>query len=635
MTKETLLVCLVVIPFVACVMSYLIGMISENYRNFFLFLVTLAECIITIRLYRWIQYGGSIRLDLDGIMGIGLSFELTMYRYVFVVITVIAWLVTMLYSFMYIRRYEHRNRYFMIFTLTLGATLGFFISENIINMFTFFEVLTISLYLLIIHDEDDYSHEAGEIYLNMAIFGGMVQLLGIFLLYAYTGTVYISEIGEAFSHLGLIKYLIALLVFVGYAVKASCFPLHVWLPKAHPAAPSPASAILSGVMLKCGVFGIIMIVKDFLQFDLNFRTLVMVIAFCNIIITGILAMYQRNLKRIMAFSSMSQIGFILLGVALLQPGHHYAAYGTLLYIINHSIYKVLLFLCAGVLMMISKDLSLNKIRGYGRGMWLLFIVFALGVLGLIAFPGFNGFLGKTLLYHSLELYVESHGAWAHLLLWLFELGSMITVAYSAKMITAIFTTPHEKLVLDKPTKWIYFPLLLLGGLIIYEGTHPAQIMEILSIPAQQLGGMPHFEYHFYEAENIMHSLVITLFGILIYVFFINRVLLKEVDGRQIYINPSLEWISFEKMLYQPAMTLITQRVPRLIMQIEGQFFLMISHLASAMHRGIHFKVKSSNQKDYSLRELIDISATWLKTTTGSVILALSATMIIYMILTLI
>lgn len=635
MSMQNQLILLVTLPLVSSVISYLIGMFNEKYRNIFLMLMMFVEVYVAYSFYRWIQYGGTITVYISRIMGTGLVLTLSMYRYVFVIITLLAWFVTMIYSFMYITRYEHRNRYFMIFTLTLGATLGFFLSDNIINMFTFFETLTIAIYLLIIHDEDAYSHDAGEIYLNMAIFGGLVQLLGIFLLYAYTGTIMISQVGIEFGKLGMSKYIISFLIFIGFAVKASCFPLHVWLPKAHPAAPSPASAVLSGVMLKCGVFGIIMIAKDFLNYDSIFQTVLLVIAFSNIIFTGILAMYQRNLKRIMAFSSMSQIGFILLGIALINPQHHYAAYGTILYIINHSIYKVLLFLCAGVLMMITKDLSLNKIKGYGRGLWLLFVVFLLGILGLTSFPGFNGFLGKTLLYHALELYVSEHGIGFKFLIWLFELGSMITVAYALKMLVAIFSRPHEAVSFKAPSKWIYLPLLMLGGIIYYEGTHPQDVMALLSIPAQQLGGMPHFDYAFYTRDNILHSLSLFVFGGFIYYFFINKRLVEVRNGKAVYINPSLNWISFEKMLYKPMMELIVHKIPRKMLNVEARLLLFVSHMGNLLEKSLHIRFKTGDNQSYSFRETIDIVANFLKTTSGTMILTLLATMMIYMTLTLI
>lgn len=634
---NTKLILLVAIPLVSSFASFLIGLYNEKYRNTFLLGMLLYEAYLTIQFYRMIQYGGSIDVYISNVMGTGIVLKLNMFRYVFVVITVFAFLMTTIYSFNYLIRYEHRNRYYLFFMLTFACTIGMFVSENIINMFTFFEVLSISIYLLIIHDEDEYAHEAGEIYLNMAIFGGLVQLLGIFMLYAYTGTLLISEIGVSFTHLGGEKIIISLLIFVGFAVKASLFPLHVWLPKAHPAAPSPASAILSGVMLKCGVFGIIMIAKDFLNYEAWFLNLLMVFGFLNVIVTGILAMYQRNLKRIMAFSSMSQIGFILVGIAVLGVSKDYGTYGVLLYIINHSIYKVLLFLCAGAIYMVAKDLSLNQLVGFGSRRYILYAVFLFGVLGLIAFPGSNGFLSKNLIYHALEEYVHIRGRAYNVLIVGFEFGSMLTVAYSLKMFMAIFVfKPREKY--DEAStkqinKLLYVPLALLAVVIAYEGTHPNLIMSFLSPAAKIMGGDLNFIPHFYTLENIIHSFVITLFGALIYIFFINGTLRVKMGDEKIYVNPTVNWISFEKMLYQPMMHMAIHGIPKLIVLLDAYLTLGIAILFNALNRLTQIKFRTTTDKEYSISEAVISIGMWANTVSGSIIIALIATMVIYMILT--
>ncbi len=633
----TNLILLVSVPLISSFISFIIGLYNEKYRNIFLLAMLSYEAYLTIQFYRMIQYGGSIEVYVSNIMGTGIVLKLNMFRYVFVVITVFAFLMTTLYSFNYLIRYEHRNRYYLFFMLTFACTIGMFVSENIINMFTFFEVLSLSIYLLIIHDEDEYSHEAGEIYLNMAILGGLVQLLGIFMLYAYTGTLLISEIGRSFTHLGGEKIVISLLIFVGFAVKASLFPLHVWLPKAHPAAPSPASAILSGVMLKCGIFGIIMIAKDFLNYEAWFLNMLMIFGFLNMIITGTLAMYQRNLKRIMAFSSMSQIGFILVGIAVLGISKNYGTYGVLLYIINHSIYKVLLFLCAGAIYMVIKDLSLNQLVGFGNRRYILYTVFLFGMLGLIAFPGSNGFLSKNLIYHALEEYVRVKGRVYNILIVGFEFGSMLTVAYSLKMFMAIFVfKPREKY--DEAStkqinKLLYVPLTLLAVAVAYEGTHPDLIMSFLSPASKIMGGEANFAPHFYTLENIVHSFVIIFFGALIYIFFINGTLRVKVGNDKIYVNPTVNWISFEKMLYQPLMNMAIHGIPKLIVHLDAYLTLCVAIFFNALHRLSKIKFRTTTDKKYSISEAIISVAEWANTVSGSIIIVLVATMVIYMIIT--
>lgn len=187
-------------------------------------------------------------------------------------------------------------------------------------------------------------------------------------MYDYTKTLSITELQVACQSLGNIKYLISTLIIIGFGVKAGMVPLHVWLPKAHPAAPAPASAILSGILLKTGIFGII-ITMEIMGGDFIIALVILVLGFINMFLGGLLAMFQRNIKRILAYSSMSQIGYILIGIGLmgiLKEHRAIAVYGTLYHIINHAIFKVLLFMLAGTIYMVLHELSINEIGGFGK-----------------------------------------------------------------------------------------------------------------------------------------------------------------------------------------------------------------------------------------------------------------------------
>ena len=183
--------------------------------------------------------------------------------------------------------------------------------------FTFFEIMSFTSYALVIHDEDDYSHEAGDTYITMAVAGGLVLLMGLFLMYNYTQTLEISQLYDKIYTIGNMKYVISALIIIGFGVKAGMFPLHNWLPKAHPAAPAPASAILSGILLKTGIFGILVTSQIIMKGDIYISTAIFVLGLINMFLGGLLAIFQRNIKRILAYSSMSQMGYILVGIGLM------------------------------------------------------------------------------------------------------------------------------------------------------------------------------------------------------------------------------------------------------------------------------------------------------------------------------
>ena len=247
MIEKVLLISTLLIPFVGAIIGFLIGRKSEKLRDILNDLMTGLVFLIVIFLYPYIG-GRGLEMEIPDIMGTGLFLKLDAFRYIFVFITALVWFLTTIYSTQYLIKYKKRNRYYAFFILTYASTMGIFLSDHMLNLFTFFEIMSITSYFLIIHDEDEYTRDAGRTYLTMAIAGGMILLMGLFLLYDYTGTLRISEIPSETVHMGSVKYIIATLIIIGFGVKACMMPLHVWLPKAYSAAPAPATAVLSGIL---------------------------------------------------------------------------------------------------------------------------------------------------------------------------------------------------------------------------------------------------------------------------------------------------------------------------------------------------------------------------------------------------
>ena len=156
---------------------------------------------------------------------------------------------------------------------------------------------------------------------------------------------------------------------VGFGAKAGMFPLHIWLPKAHPVAPAPASALLSGILTKSGVFGVLILCRYLFWTELPWNTVVLALGVVTMVLGAVLALFSVDLKRTLACSSMSQIGFILVGTAMqgfLNGENALAAWGTVLHMLNHSLIKLVLFVAAGVVYLGTHSLNLNDIRGWGR-----------------------------------------------------------------------------------------------------------------------------------------------------------------------------------------------------------------------------------------------------------------------------
>lgn len=552
------LLLIILIPGIGSVVGFFLGKKKESYRDMFNVLMTGAEFALVCYMFNPVRSLGTLEIYVPNIMGTGFDIKLDMFRYIFVWITSLIWFLATIYSTQYLINYKNRNRYYTFFMLTLSATLGVFMSENILNLFTFFEIMSFTSYVLIIHDQDKYALDAGRSYLGMAVAGSFILLMGIFIAYDYTGAITLTDMRESFSYLGDEKYFIAILLLIGFGVKASAFPFHVWLPKAHPAAPSPASAVLSGILIKTGIFGILIVCTYLLRGDEKISYLVSTVGLINMLLGGFLAMFQRNIKTILAYSSMSQAGYILFGIGLvgiLKEDGYIALYGVLAHIFNHAVFKVLLFFIAGIIYMVLHELSTNIIKGFGKYKNVLKVMFIIGMLAITGIPGFNGYIGKTILHEALaEAHEMTHSSYFTLAEIIFTVSSGFTVAYLSKMFFSIFMYDnpkyqgqHKKFI----TKRALFPISVLCMIIIYVGLRPQGLLDIIGEGIGVLGYGGELETHFFEWHPISSSLQTIALGILIYIFFLRRYLLGRVDGEINYINPSKDWFNLERDLYKP------------------------------------------------------------------------------------
>ena len=555
--EKILLVSTLLIPFVGSAVGFFIGKKNEKARDAFNIIMTGLVFLAVVMMYPHIG-GQGIEIEIPDIMGIGLFLKLDAFRYIFAVITAFVWFLATMYSTQYLIKYKKRNRYYAFFILTYASTMGIFISDNLLNLFTFFEIMSITSYFLIIHDEDEYTRDAGKTYLIMAIAGGMILLMGIFLLFDYTGTLMIDDLAAGVDGMGSAKYIIAWLMIIGFGVKAGMMPLHIWLPKAHPAAPAPASAILSGILLKTGVFGIMITVLVMMDRDLVLCNAIFLFGLLNMFWGGFMAIFQRNIKRILAYSSMSQIGYILMGVGLiglLGDHNNIAIHGTLFHIYNHAIFKVLLFFSAGIVYMVLHELSINHIMGFGKNKRFLKAVFIIGFMAIIGMPGFSGFVSKNLLHEALIEAGHIYGGLGFKAAeWIFVISSSFTVAYLLKIFVSVFVVESEKYwgqFKKQIRKRALFPLVLLSGVVVYTGIRPDYVFSVISRAETMFSGHGHVPHNMYTSEVFLETGVVFALGFAIYFLVIQRWLLVQTETGPIYKNPTLGWLNLEQHFYKP------------------------------------------------------------------------------------
>jgi multicomponent Na+:H+ antiporter subunit D len=316
----------------------------------------------------------------------------------FVALSSVLWMATTIYAIGYLEGSPLRSRFFGYFSLCVSATVGIALAGNLVTFLLFYELLTLTTYPLVVHRGTREAVRAGRYYLGYTVAGGTLLLMGVALLHAHLGSPEFVPGGylDALTaeRPGAVSFAFVLLI-AGLGVKAALIPLHGWLPRAM-VAPAPVSALLHAVaVVKAGAFGIVRVVYDVYGTDtlleLDLTGPLIALAAATILFGSLRALQQQDLKRRLAYSTVSQISYIILGVALLGP---LAAVGGLVHLIHQGVMKVTLFFCAGIF---AETLGIHRIQemnGIGRRLPLTMTAFTMGALGMIGVPPIAGFISK-------------------------------------------------------------------------------------------------------------------------------------------------------------------------------------------------------------------------------------------------
>lgn len=490
----------------------------------------------------------------------GLQLTVDGFRRVYIVVICLMWAMTLLLSPEYFRHHHNLGRYYFFNLLTLGATLGVFLAADLYTAFVFFEIMSFTSFTWVIQEETPEAIRAAMTYLAVAVIGGLVALMGLFLLQQELGTTQITllyDLARSCPHKGTL-YAAGGCILFGFGAKAGMFPLHIWLPKAHPVAPAPASALLSGVLTKSGIWGILAISANIFRYDPAWGTLILTLGTITMVLGAVLAVFSINLKRTLACSSMSQIGFILVGIGmmgLLGEENALAARGALLHMVNHSLFKLVLFECAGVVYFNLHQLDLNEIRGFGRKKPLLNLAFLLGAAGIGGIPLLNGYVSKTLLHEAIVEGAAEYG-WALTgVEWLFLVSGGMTLAYMTKLYVCLFVEKHPTRQAEFDGKKNYMsPMSALAVML------PAVLLPLLGLTANvsmngiaDLGtdffhcGTLHHAVHYLSMENLKGAVISVVIGLALYFLFIRR--FGRKDGK--YVDRWPEKLDLENLVYRP------------------------------------------------------------------------------------
>lgn len=572
-TQIYLLAWIVFFPLAGAGVTYLAGRTDKRFRDYMACAVAVIEFLMTMIILITMK-DQTAGVELPGICQMGLKFETDGFRAVYGTVAAFMWMMTTLFSTEYFRHYRNRNRYYLFMIMTLGATEGVLFSTDLYTTFIFFEMMSFTSYVWVAQDERKESLRAAETYLAIAVIGGLVILMGLFLLYHQTGTLMIDDLYQACQGKNVLAACVCM--FVGFGAKAGAFPLHIWLPKAHPVAPAPASALLSGILTKTGIFGILVISCKILFHDARWGTFVLLVGVLTMVVGAVLAVFSIDIKRTLACSSVSQIGFILVGIGmqgLLGEENILAVRGTMLHMVNHSLFKLTLFMAAGVIYMNLHKLDLNEIRGFGRNKPLLKLAFLSGALGIGGVPLFSGYISKTLLHESIVEYAGIAGksdqilgvSDIRLVEWLFLISGGLTVAYMLKLFMAVFVEENK----DRQRQKAYDDLkgsymntmskIVLGicaVLFPLMGILPDRFMNWMADLGQTFMGAEEAaeQISWFGMTNLSGSLISVLLGAAVYLLVIRGWMMrKQADGSKEYVNCWPAVLDLEDYLYRPVL----------------------------------------------------------------------------------
>jgi len=554
-----LILCIVFLPFFCGLCAYIMGRNNESLRDNFVIAAAFFELLLCFFLLPSMP-----SLKMEGFLVTGMSFMTDGFRAAYAIVTAIMWAGTTLFAKEYFRHErEGLSRYWLFVMFTLGATEGVMLSGDLMTTFIFFEILSLTSFTWVIHEQTEGAVKAGYTYLFIAVIGGLILLMGLLLLYHAAGTLDFGELPAAVSASADQGMILAggICILFGFGAKAGMFPLHIWLPKAHPVAPSPASALLSGILTKVGVYGILMTTLQVLIGNYYYGLLVLVLGVITMALGAVLALFSVNLKRTLACSSMSQIGFILTGISmavlLTAEGSHeafLALSGAMLHMVNHSLIKLTLFMCAGVVVMNLEKLILDDIRGWGRNKTLLKISFGLGALGISGVPLFNGYISKTMLHEGIvEGIHEIHhlAPMLHAVEWIFLISGGCTFAYMLKLFFCIFVEKNKDSAVqarydaDASCMNTASTIAVFGSSLFMAVLGQPAVMTRLA--AFMTGDEEIMEFAAFSLTNLKGGLISLAIGGVLYLVLVKKVLFRKES----YVDLWPAWLDLEDMLYRP------------------------------------------------------------------------------------
>ncbi len=417
---------------------------------------------------------------------VSLTFRADGLSLMFAILMSFMFVIVGFYSFDYMKHEDNTKRFYLFYMCLMGILSGMYYSADLVSLYLFYEMMTLFSLPLVLHSLTKEAIKAGFKYLFYSIGGALLSLMAIFVIYSMStnhefaaGGFLDPSLVNGKENLLLVFVFLAI---IGFGCKAGLFPMHDWLPVAHPIAPAPASALLSGIITKSGVLAIIRVVYFSVGADFIKGTWVqytwMVLALITVFMGSMLAFCENGLKKRLAFSTVSQVSYVLFGLSLMNP---VAILGALLHVIFHSIIKDDLFLVSGAIIHNTGAVKCDELNGIGRKMPASIISFTLSSIALIGIPPASGFISKWFLAEG--ALTSDTGAFSYIGPVVLLISALLTAGYLLPvMIDGFFKGNSEDAkepFSDEAKPLSLVPIIILAALALILGIFPGIITGFL------------------------------------------------------------------------------------------------------------------------------------------------------------
>lgn len=383
------------------------------------------------------------------------------------------------------------GRYYALILLMIAGVIGIAFAGDLFNLFVFFELMAIPSYVLVAFErEKRESVEAAIKYAIMSIFGSLMALGGIAIIFMYTGSLDLNTLAQHTASMDSTMAIAATcLIVAGFGVKVAIVPLHMWLPDAYQAAPSGISALLSGITSGVAVIAMLKSLAILSPTGVSSGVVLIIFGIVSMFVGNFMALVQKDLKRMLAYSSIVQMGYVLMAIGLglnyLAAAGEYAFTGGLFHIMNYAVIGGGAFLCAGAIFQSIGTTDLHEMRGIGRKNVLVGVAFAFFALALAGVPPLNGFISKFFICQA----GADAGSWGIVAMILLILNSAISLGYYLPALNTILFSRDisEQAKEAKRTPiWICIPILVMVVFTVLLGVYPELGLKIVSPAVEYL-----------------------------------------------------------------------------------------------------------------------------------------------------